>query len=92
MRVKYRTWCRVPVDSALIYEVEECELVETLPFTPAVGQRLKVTPNGQHQRVSEVLWDMNDPRHLVVWFEEPASRVEMPWAAAMQSEGWRVCS
>lgn len=92
MRIKFRTQCRVPVEGPLLYELEDCELIESLPFQPREGEKLKLTTNGPRMTVEEVSWDCADPKHLLVWFREQDDPKQVPWAAHMQTEGWRVCA
>ncbi len=92
MKVKFRTQCRVPVDSPLLYELEDCELITQLPFDPQVGQKLKLTERTPWMTVASVSWDWADPKYLLVWFREQDDPAHVPWSPDMQADGWRVCS
>lgn len=90
MKARYRTQCRVPVDSYLQWELGTATLVGKLPFVPPRGMSLQVTPGVPAMRVDEVRWSITTADEIEVFFMEPASPAEAPLSTDLQAEGWSV--
>lgn len=69
--------------------VEEVKIDIDLPFVPAIGTALKITPNGEILIVNQVYWDAEDPAVIEVYTDEPADFGFLP-LKDMLAEGWVI--
>lgn len=92
MKAKVHATCQPKSKAAALqYDAENIHIVVDLPFVPAAGTMLKVSPAGDYLKVDQVYLDLTEGGEgLVVFIEEPDdSRELMPWKA-MKAEGWAL--
>lgn len=85
MKAKVLTHC-LPKRKTDEFECVEVVIHVDLPFVPAAGTMLKLTPDGEFLCVDQVYWSVTDPDVIDVFIEEPEV---LPTFAFMRKEGWR---
>jgi hypothetical protein len=81
-------WC-APSTPGADHAAEDIRITVFLPFMPARGLDLKVTPEGDFYTVEDVFWDISAPDEVEVFFREPEEGELAQWES-MREQGWRI--
>ncbi len=88
--LKFRVidFSQVPKDADVDYEAVHMCIEIDLPFVPAAGSFLKVTPKGDYLEVGVVYFDTAEPGVVDIWIKEDSKDKRIPPFEELIEQGW----